>query len=174
MPVRMLTARVTHLEMGSRPLQRVHAPTGFVLALMRAEAMPLHYYRYLYEVIGRPHHWQERRGLADADLSAAIHSESTRIEVLYCDGCPAGFFELDLARLPDTVEIRYFGLVPEFQGRGLSRFLLSAAIFAGWDAGPERLTIETNTLDSPRALQLYQKMGFAPHAWSQDTISAWD
>ncbi|MBX3532187.1 MAG: GNAT family N-acetyltransferase [Rhizobiaceae bacterium] len=171
---RELQARITHLEMRVPPAQRVQAPTGFVLALMRAEAVPLHFYRYLYEVIGRPHHWQMRRGLGDEALSAAIHAETTAIEVLYCDGAPAGFFELDMAGLPEAVEIKYFGLVPDFQGRGLARFLLSAAIFAAWDRRPEKLTIETNTLDSPRALQLYQKLGFSPVSWSEQMIPAWE
>ncbi len=171
---RELLARITHLEMRAPPAQRVHAPSGFALALMRVEAIPPHFYRYLYEVVGRPHHWQMRRGLGDADLAAALHDPATVIEVLYCDGAPAGFFELDLAPLPDSAGIRYFGLVPEFQGRGLSRFLLSSAIFAAWDRRPQRLTIDTNTLDSPRALQLYQKMGFVPVGWSEERIAAWD
>src|SRR5690606_10646952 len=80
---RMLPARVTHLEMRARPGNRVHAPTGFKLALMRVEAIPLHFYRYLYEVIGKPHHWQMRRNLADSDLSAIVHADTTEIEVLY-------------------------------------------------------------------------------------------
>lgn len=171
---RVLPARVTHLEMRARPPTRVHAPSGFRLALMRAEAMPLHFYRYLYEVIGKPHHWQLRRNLADGDLAAVIHADETCIEVLYCDGAPAGFYELDFGGLPGAVDIKYFGLVPEFQGRGLARFMLSAAIHASWDRQPEKVTIDTNTLDSPRALQIYQKMGFSAVSWSEAQIEAWD
>jgi GNAT superfamily N-acetyltransferase len=171
---RELLARITHLEMHAQPGQRIHAPMGFALALMRVEAMPLHFYRYLYEVIGRPHHWQMRRGLGDDELSAIVHAEATAIEVLYCDGAPAGYFELDFAAMPESAEIKYFGLVPDFQGRGLSRFLLSSAIFSAWDRKPAKVTIETNTLDSPRALQLYQTMGFSPVAWSEEMIPAWE
>ncbi len=169
-----LTTRVTHLEMHTPPAQRVHPPLGFKLALMRAEAIPVHFYRYLYEQIGRAHHWQLRRTMNDAELEATLHAATTHVEVLYCDGAPAGFFELDLAAMPETAEIKYFGIVPSFQGRGLSRFLLSAAVFQAWSARPGAVTIETNTLDSPRALQLYQKIGFAPTAWWEETIEAWD
>lgn len=168
-----LTARITHLEMRAPPAQRVPVPLGPRLALMRAQAMPLHFYRYLYEQVGKPHHWLLRRNIADAELAEAIHNDRTVIEVLYVDGCPAGFYELDLAILPEAVEIRYFGLVPEFQGRGLSRFLLSSAIFAAWDSQPEKVTIHTNTLDSPRALILYQKLGFVAVAWSEEQVEAW-
>ena len=169
----MLTARVTHLEMGAPPAHRVPPPTGPRLALMAAKDMPPHFYRYLYEQVGKPHHWLLRRNLGDAELAAQIHAANVEIEVLYCEGSPAGFFELELAHLPTTAEIRYFGLIPEFQGRGLSRFFLSAAIFAAWAHRPDRVIIQTNTLDSPRALQIYQKAGFVPVGWSAQEVEPW-
>lgn len=171
---RRLTARVTRLEMTAPPPRRIPVPTGPKLAMMRAEAVPVHFYRYLYEQVGRPHHWLLRRDVSDAELATAIHSPETEIEVLYVDGAPAGFWELDLSGRPSRVEIRYFGLVPDFQGRGLSKFFLSAAIFAGWAHAPARLTINTNTLDSPRALALYQKLGFQPVGWSEEQVDAWE
>ncbi len=169
-----LTARVTHLEMLAPPGHRVPMPMGPRLALMRTRDMPLAYYRYLYEQVGRAHHWMMRRGLSDEALGAQIHAESAEIHVLYVDGSPAGFFELDLGRMPAEAEILYFGLTPDFQGRGLARFFLSEAVFAAWAHQPVRLVIHTNTLDSPRALQLYQRIGFSPYAFSEETLEAWD
>jgi len=57
----------------------------------------------------------------------------------------------------------YFGLVPEAMGRGLGSFLLQTAVHMAWDR-PDvaRVTINTNSLDHPRALPLYQKVGFVP------------
>jgi uncharacterized caspase-like protein len=78
-----------------------------------------------------------------------------------------------LSRLADEVEILYFGLMPEFQGRGLARFFLSGAIDAAWANDPKKVTIHTNTLDSPRALQLYQKLGFVPVSWSEEVVEPW-
>lgn len=168
-----LKARVTHLEMLARPAHRVPMPLGFRLAVLRAKDMPPAFYRYLYEQVGRAHHWSLRRGLADAELAAAIHAPHAEIHVLYADGSPAGFFELDLSRLPGEVEILYFGVTPDFQGRGLARFFLSEAVFAAWEHRPGRVVIHTNTLDSPRALQLYQRAGFSPYAWSEETVEPW-
>jgi len=168
-----LTARVTHLEMRAMPPHRVQMPMGLRLAVMRTSEMPLAFYRYLYEQVGKAHHWSLRRGMPDAELARTIHREQTEIQVLYADGSPAGFFELDLSRLPAEAEIVYFGIVPEFQGRGLARFFLSEAIFAGWAHEPERVVIHTNTLDSPRALQLYQRAGFSPYAFSEETVEPW-
>lgn len=169
-----LKARITHLQMLQPPSARVAMPLGPHLALLRAVAMPLHFYRYLYEQVGRAHHWLAHRDIDDADLSAIIHHEQTDIRVLYCDGAPAGFFELDLSGLPLEAEIRYFGLVPDFQGRGLAKFFLSEAVFAAFSYEPGRLKIQTNSLDNPRALQLYQRCGFSAYAWSQETVSPWN
>lgn len=169
----VLTARITHLEMLAPPAHRIPMPLGFRLAVMRATGMPLPFYRYLYEQVGKAHHWVLRRGMEDAELSSVIHSERTDIHVLYVDGSPAGFFELDLGGLPDEAEIVYFGIVPDFQGRGLARFFLSEAVSAAWNRQPARLVIHTNTLDSPRALQLYQRTGFSPYAYSEETVEPW-
>lgn len=168
-----LTARVTHLEMLAPPSYRVSMPTGPRLALMRTRDMPLAYYRYLYGQVGKAHHWMMRRGLSDDALSAQIHAGTTEIHVLYVDGSPAGFFELELARMPTEAEILYFGLTPDFQGRGLAKFFLSEAVSAAWAHQPVRLVIHTNTLDSPRALQLYQRVGFSPYAFSEETVEPW-
>jgi hypothetical protein len=51
-----LTARITHLEMSARQAVAVPVPSGIRLAIMRAGDMPVHYYRYLYEQVGRKHH----------------------------------------------------------------------------------------------------------------------
>ena len=174
MTKRMLTARITHLEMTARPPHRIPAPMGAQLAVMRAPRMPLHFYRYLYEQVGRPHHWEQRRRMDDEALSAIIHATTTLIDILYVDGAPAGFVEIDLSNAPGRADVEYFGLIPDFQGRGLARFFLSCAIHAAWEHDPGKLAIQTNSLDSPRALQLYQKMGFTAVGTSQMDIEAWD
>lgn len=168
-----LLARITHLEMLAPPPHRVQMPMGPRLAVLRARNIPPSFYRHLYEQVGKKHHWLLRRDMPDPELSALINAETTDIHVLYVDGCPAGFFELGIADLPETAEILYFGLTPDYQGRGLAKFFLSEAVFAAWAHLPQRLVIHTNTLDSPRALQLYQRMGFSPYAWSQEEIEPW-
>ena len=59
-------------------------------------------------------------------------------------------------------DIAYFGMTPEAQGRGLGDWLLGTAIHMAWDAAPRMLTVNTCSLDHPRALPLYQKWGFEP------------
>lgn len=169
-----LIARITHLEMTTRPTLSVPVPSGLRLAIMRATHMPVHFYRYMYEQVGRPHHWMARRLQSDAEVAAAIHSDAIEVPILYADGCPAGFVELDMSALPEKADVVYFGLIGDYQGRGLGKFFLAEAISIAWGYGPQKVSICTNSLDSPRALQLYQKMGFVPVGWSEEEVTPWE
>lgn len=167
-----VSVNVTRLEMTSPSSMAVPLPAGVRLAIMLAENMPVHFYRYLYQVIGKPHHWMLRRMQSDEKVAAVLQAEETRILLLYVDGCPAGFAEYHL-NLPESVDILYFGLVPDYQRRGLARFFFAEILAAAWSHNPQKIRLETNTLDSPRALQLYQRMGFSPVSTEEDTISLW-
>ncbi|MCX8282559.1 GNAT family N-acetyltransferase [Phyllobacterium sp. 0TCS1.6C] len=171
---RILKTRVTHLEMTERLVHAVPMPVSYKLALMRASKISLPFYRFLYEQVGKSHHWAMRRDVDDATLAAMIHRDNVEIHVLYVDGSPGGFFEIVTDEETRIAEILYFGLVPEFQGLGLARFFLNEAILTAWMGDPEKIRIETNTLDSPRALQLYQRMGFRPVSFADAEIEAWD
>jgi GNAT superfamily N-acetyltransferase len=153
---------VTELEMTERPaLHVLHVPVPSVkLAIMRAAPIPVHFYRYLYDVIGRPHHWVDRKRWDDARLAARINDAAVTVMVLYAGGVPAGFYEL--ADTPGTVQLALFGIVPDYRGRGLGRHFLAHAIREAWARTPERVRVETCTLDHAAALPLYQRMGFRP------------
>lgn len=168
-----VTVNVTRLEMASPSTVAVPLPSGIRLAIMLAENMPVHLYRYLYEVIGKPHHWMLRRMQSDDKVASVLQAEETRILLLYVDGCPAGFAEMRL-NLPESVDLLYFGLVPDYQGRGLAKFFFAEVLAAAWSQSPQKLKLETNTLDSPRALQLYQRMGFSPVSTAEDVITLWE
>lgn len=167
-----LAARVTHLEMHMRSNINVPLPIGMALAIMKAEQCPPHFYRYLYREVGKEHHWSVRRKLKDQQIADIIHSDENEIYILYINGCPAGFTEVNLRKMP-IAEILYFGLIKDYQGRGLSRFFLNEILSNVWDKEPKKVIIQTNTLDSPRALQLYQKLGFEPVSTTDVMIEAW-
>jgi GNAT superfamily N-acetyltransferase len=77
--------------------------------------------------------------------------------------------ELD-RRVPGETEFVYFGLKPEFIGRGLGSFLLRWAIHHAWttrpDGDPEnaeathRVWLHTCDYDHPSALEMYLRAGF--------------
>ena len=51
----------------------------------------------------------------------------------------------------------------DFIGQALGPYLLASAIDIAWSYEPEKLLVNTNTLDHPKALALYQRMGFRPY-----------
>ncbi|MBC8071054.1 MAG: GNAT family N-acetyltransferase [Deltaproteobacteria bacterium] len=168
-----LEVSTTFLEMFQRPRRVRAAPHGErSLALLRAERPPLHFYRYLYETVGEHWLWYERRRLDDEGLSTIIHDERVEVCVLYVDGSPAGFVELD-ARAGPEIELAYLGLVPEFIGQGLGLYLIDCAVERAWDREPEppRVWVHTCTLDHPRALLAYQHAGFQPYREAHGTIA---
>jgi GNAT superfamily N-acetyltransferase len=155
--------------MTAHPHHHVPPPANLKLMLLKAEKPPLQYYRYLYDAVGRPFHWVDRRALADEELVGLIHSANVDIYVLYVAGSPAGFFEVD--RQGSEVELKYFGLARDFQGRGLGKWLLNEAINCCWAGNPLRVIVDTCTLDSPAALPLYQRMGFVPYDRKSRTVT---
>jgi hypothetical protein len=87
----VLDDTITYLEMLARPTgQRLLAPLD-KLALMQAENCTVSFYRYIYDAVGTPWLWFERRLYGDAELAALISKPTIEIFVLYVGGVPAGF-----------------------------------------------------------------------------------
>ena len=154
---------ITWLEMAARPsYPRPHQPMGTPAALLKADAPPPSVYLALYDAVGRHYAWEDMHAEAEDDLAAWLSDPNTALYTLMRGGWPHGFFLLD-HRETGTCNLAYFGLAPEAVGKGLGRFLLESAVHTGWDMpGVERMTVNTNTLDHPRALGLYQRAGFEP------------
>jgi GNAT superfamily N-acetyltransferase len=154
-----------HLETRSRSQGVPRAlPPG--ARVEHAPRIPLPFYRYLYETVGAPWCWVDRRWMGDAELASLVHPEGVEVHVAYVDGAPAGYFELD-ARCDGEVELVYFGLAPERIGTGLGMPLLEQAIARAWalgGAGTERVWVHTCSLDHPRARAAYERAGLVQYA----------
>jgi GNAT superfamily N-acetyltransferase len=164
---------ITMLEMRARPAhvrpQLPHSPDHVRAMLMRLADPPVHFYRYLYNTVGKDYLWVARRRMDDASIATIVSDPKVELYVLYVGGCPAGYAELDFRKRREA-ELAYFGLLPEFIGRGYGNFLLGSAIDVAWSHEIERLWVHTNTLDHQRALPLYQKLGFVPYAQEKAEI----
>jgi len=159
---------VTFLEM-ARPPARVPLPHNRQVALLRTHGIPVHYYRYLIDRVGRKWHWVNALRQSDEEMAQDLAAPGRDIRVLYLDGAPAGFFDLK-THLPQEVELAYFGMMAHATGIGLGRWFLGAALEAAWAYEPARVTVQTCTLDHPAALPLYQKLGFRPVAQARETV----
>jgi len=92
---------------------------------------------------------------------AAIGAEAEEDDLAEID--QAGIAELDF-RKEGVCNLAYFGLMPEYVGRGLGFFFLAQAVEMAWSRPIQRFTVNTCTLDHRRALPLYQRVGFVPYS----------
>ncbi|MCV0396900.1 MAG: GNAT family N-acetyltransferase [Rhizobiaceae bacterium] len=168
-PPEPIAVTVVFLEMRSRPRNRVHPPVNRSVALLKTRAIPLSFYRYLMDRVGRRWHWVNRLRLSDEELETILRDPACEITVLNLDGAPAGFFELHRVG-SERVELSYFGLMEQAIGQGLGRWFLSSAVDAAWMHDPQVVTVQTCTLDHPAALQLYQRAGFSPVGAAEELI----
>ena len=147
-----------YLEMRARPApRRPETPPGVTLA--RDAAPTARGYRFLYDTVGDPWYWVDRRKMSDAELLAVIRRPGVEIHVArHAEGL-VGYFELD-HDVPGECQLAYFGLAPAWIGRGVGGWLLDRAVQAAWEGDVRRVTVHTCSLDHPRALATYERAGF--------------
>ncbi|MCK5445916.1 MAG: GNAT family N-acetyltransferase [Rhodospirillaceae bacterium] len=164
-----MNSTITYLEMTAPPNQPPPPPPAHQHAIMRAEKPTVSFYRFLYNTIGQAWLWWERRELDDDALKTIIEDARIEIYVLYMGGVPAGYVELD-CRIEGEIEVAYFGLMEEFIGLGLGRYLLDWAVHQAWSHDDlNRVWLHSCTEDHPSAIALYQRAGFVP--FDQQTVT---
>jgi GNAT superfamily N-acetyltransferase len=151
----------TYLEMRDAAALRPATRPDPRARVERVEECPASFFRYLYREVGRRYHWVDHLGWTDEQIRARLADPAVSLHLVTVAGSPAGYFELE--RHGDgSVEIAYFGLLPEFLGRGLGKWLLTEAVRTAWLSGPDRVWLHTCTLDDPAALPNYLARGFQP------------
>ena len=133
---------VTSLEMLAPPDALPLPAPRDGLDIEQAVRPTVSFYRYLYDALG-----------------AVVQDPAVEIYVLWVQGVPAGYAELD-GRVPGEIELAYLGIMPEFIGQKLGPYLLDFAIRTAWARDPRRLWVHTCTLDHPGALGMYERAGF--------------
>jgi GNAT superfamily N-acetyltransferase len=151
----------TYLEMTEpREIALVESPDSRA-RVEEVHDCPPSFFRYLYAEVGRNYHWVDRVAWTEDEVKAYLADPTVSLWLLTVAGSPAGYFELK-GHEDSSTEIAYFGLLPEFIGRGLGKYLLSVATREAWDSEAQRVWLHTCTLDDPAALPNYQARGFRP------------
>jgi ribosomal protein S18 acetylase RimI-like enzyme len=143
------------------------APTDLIAArepavaveVKRAEVVSPELNRFLYTAVGGDYWWVDRLGHSYADWLALLAKPGYETWVAYVAGTPAGYFELD-GQAGGDVEIAFFGVLPQFLGRGVGGHLLTAAVRRAWEKGAKRVWLHTSSFDHAHALGNYQARGF--------------
>lgn len=157
-----LQMTITYLQMWRPSTGSVPAPPVPGLRVTRLHNPTVAFYRYLYNGVGSHWLWYERHHMNDDSLRALIQHPQVEIYVLSSGDTEAGYFELD-GRTDGEIELAYFGLMPEFIGRGLGRYLLDQALTTAWSKRPRRVWVHTCNFDHPKARGLYERAGFVPY-----------
>jgi GNAT superfamily N-acetyltransferase len=161
LPPGKIAALVTYLEMTEPPQPRpVRDLPG--LDLRRVREPDLDWYRDLFRRIGTDWLWFGRLVMPDAEVLATIRDPMVEVYALTQDGRDEGLLELDRREVPD-IELAYFGVTPQVQGRGAGRWLMDQALRRAWSYRPRRFWVHTCSLDHPDALAFYVRSGFRPY-----------
>ncbi|HEY5441489.1 MAG TPA: GNAT family N-acetyltransferase [Gemmatimonadaceae bacterium] len=115
--------------------------------------------RFFYAAVGADYHWTDRLSWSLPKWREYLAQPDVDTYVLAVDGIPAGYFELKRHKNSD-VEIKYFGLIGSYIGKGLGAHMLTAAAETAWAAGAKRVILDTCSLDHPKAFEHYVARGF--------------
>ncbi len=115
--------------------------------------------RFLYDIVGEPFLWFDKLSWSQNQWQEYVEDINLHTWVAYSGGAVAGYFELQKQK-DSVVEIKYFGLVQDFIGKGLGSGFLSFAIKEAWSLGASKVILNTCSKDHPMALKNYLSRGF--------------
>ena len=158
----MVRLLVTYMERMTTPDGLALPPPTETLAIAR-EQLSVEDYLRLYLAVGAPLQWDEHTRLPQEKLAAFLSSSSTAIHILRDTGKAVGLCAF--AGIGErSVELKYFGLIPDAQGRGLGPYLLDWSLRSIWSHGTKRIWLHTDTNDHPKAKATYLRNGFEIYA----------
>jgi ribosomal protein S18 acetylase RimI-like enzyme len=150
----------TYLEMTDRSALRPGKIPAGQIDVTGRQPCETDFWRYLYSTVGEAYNWIDRLSWTDAEIRAYLDDPNITLWVMKVDGELAGYFELRL-KADRSIEIVYFGLLPQFTGRGYGGFLLTRAVERAWERGARRVWLHTCSFDHPQAIANYIARGFS-------------
>lgn len=146
--------------METNPLFHIEEFENVNISLLNKPVEPSDYLR-LYNNVGRIWNWADRVLMNEDDLRKIINAENNSIYVFYINRSEAGYVEF--ISFDNFVEIQYFGLYPEFTGKGYGKKLFEWCINKAWSFKPKWIQLNTCDLDHNAALNLYKNIGFTEY-----------
>jgi RimJ/RimL family protein N-acetyltransferase len=153
-----VTKVVTYLEMTDPSWLNPGTDVPGLILTAADERLPL--VAELMTRVGAPYGWRSTsRGPEEWEQWFAEHPERS-YRVLALRDEPVGIVCYE-PHPGSEVEIKTFGLLPEFTGKGLGGHALTLAIRQGWELRPNtrRLWLHTSSEDNPHALANYHRRG---------------
>jgi GNAT superfamily N-acetyltransferase len=149
-----LAVTISYLELAATDWTKRGQPPGIKIEITREPSPSVALYREIYDRVGRPWLWYERRVLSDEALGDILRTPGHELHLARHDRALVGYFEIL------NGEIQFFGLTPDYIGQRIGPWLLDRAIERGLALGNDTLILNTNSLDHPKAFDTYRKAGF--------------
>ncbi len=164
----MVDLLVTYMEMTAPP-EREALSRPVIGVQIGRERLSRVDYLDLYRAVGEPLQWDQRLRMTWGALDTLLGDIGTEIYVLRLGERAIGLCEF-VGAGSHEVELTNFGLVAEFQGRGLGPFLLDHALRSVWARSPHRVWLHTDTNDHANAQATYRRAGFRVHSQRWETF----
>jgi GNAT superfamily N-acetyltransferase len=165
-----------YLEQTSADELRAAKPAAVPVAMARAEVVSPELNRYLYAAVGGDYYWLDRLGWTWQQWHDCLARPGVETWVASVRGTPCGYAELDGSR-GGSVELVYFGLLPEFVGHGIGGELLTTALRAAWTLderwnlpATRRVWVHTCSLDGAAAMRNYEARGMRHYRTERQTV----
>ena len=136
-----LPVTITHLEMAPSDWTRRGEAPDLAVAIEHVTAPTAALYRDLYDRVGRPWLWYERRLLSDEALQTLLEQPGHELHVAREGSDLVGYFELG------DRELVFFGLTLDYVGRRIGPWLLDRAVERAFALGWPKILLNTNSLD---------------------------
>ena len=114
-------------------------------------------YISIYSAIGETYDWSGRVIISKDEVMEVLNIKTTEIYYNYIDNELIGYFEFDFT---ENAEIIYFGLMPDFIGKGLGKKMMDNALDILKSKNIDEVMLHTCALDHENALRFYKKCGF--------------
>jgi GNAT superfamily N-acetyltransferase len=152
--------RVFYLKMHASPEDTLQENNTVTFEQLSQPITRENYLR-LYGSVGIRNNWVDRFIMSEEVLLQKINATNVIIYVMKVNNEEAGFIEL--VREEKFVELLYFGLFPEFIGKGFGKYFLNWSIRKAWSFDPDWIQLNTCALDNKNALPTYIKAGFVQY-----------
>lgn len=154
----MREVTITYLQMTAAAELKPRRTADPRFAVREATVRQWRVNRFLYSLVGEAWDWTDKLAWSEAQWQEYVGSDAVRTSLAFFDGSIAGYYELRRDG-EASVEIVYFGLAPDFIGRGFGAALLTDALERAWAWDAKRVWVHTCTLDHPAAVANYQARG---------------
>ncbi|HEY9124006.1 MAG TPA: GNAT family N-acetyltransferase [Bacteroidales bacterium] len=152
--------QVYYLRMDNKPAFVISEGKGLSVEEM-PKPIDIDGYLKLYTSVGKEYNWIDRLEMPKDLLINIINNSKTHVLLFKVNGTLAGWAELVEGR--EYVELLYFGLLPEFVGKGLGKSFLAMNINKAWELNPAWIQLNTCSLDHPNAINVYKSLGFVEY-----------